>query len=197
MRAGEPRAAPALAGWMEEIRERLARRDRVSLEAREGLRRAGVLIPLFVREAGLWVVLTRRTESVEHHRGQISFPGGVEEPEDQTLWHTALRESKEELGILPEDAVALGRLSSLETVTNFYVEPYVAAIPQPYVFRPAEAEIAEVLEIPVAALLDPGALERRRLPGRQELVLFYHYGEQVVWGATARMLAELLEALNG
>jgi 8-oxo-dGTP pyrophosphatase MutT (NUDIX family) len=200
MPAGEPPAAPPaappLAGWMEEIRERLARRDRVSLEAREGLRRAGVLIPLFVREAGLWVVLTRRTESVEHHRGQISFPGGVEEPGDQTLWHTALRESKEELGILPEDALALGRLSPLETVTNFYVEPYVAAIPQPYVFRPAEAEIAEVLEIPVAALLDPGALERRRLPGREEPVLFYHYGEQVVWGATARMLAELLEALN-
>jgi 8-oxo-dGTP pyrophosphatase MutT (NUDIX family) len=196
MRAGEPPAAPALAGWMEEVRERLTRRVRVALEFREGFRRAGVLIPLFVREAGLWIVLTRRTESVEHHRGQISFPGGAEEPGDQTLWHTALRESDEELGIRPEDALALGRLSPLETVTNFYVEPFVAAIPQPYVFRPAEAEIAEVLEVPVAALLDPAVLEMRRLPDREDPVLFYHYGEQVIWGATARIVAELLEALR-
>jgi len=72
----------------------------------------------------------------------------------------------------------------------------VAAIPQPYVFRPAQAEIAQVLEIPVAALRDPAVLERRRLPGREEPVLFYHHDGQVIWGATARMLAELLEALR-
>jgi 8-oxo-dGTP pyrophosphatase MutT (NUDIX family) len=148
-----------------------------------------------VRESGLWVVFTRRTESVEHHRGQISFPGGGEEPGDATLWHTALRESEEELGIRPEDALALGRLSPLTTSTNFYVEPFVAAIPQPYVFRPAQAEIAEVLEVPVAAMMDPEVLEKRRLPGREEPVLFYHHGDQVIWGATARMLAELLEAV--
>jgi 8-oxo-dGTP pyrophosphatase MutT (NUDIX family) len=120
----------------------------------------------------------------------------MEEPADQTLWHTALRESQEELGIRPEDALALGRLTPIVTVTNFYVEPFVAAIPQPYVFAPAEAEIAEVLEIPVAALMDPAALEEREFPGREEPVLFYHYGETVVWGATARITAELLAALR-
>jgi 8-oxo-dGTP pyrophosphatase MutT (NUDIX family) len=192
----EGQAAPALAGWMEQIRERLARRERASWVPKDGLRRAGVLVPLFVREAGLWIVFTRRTESVEHHRGQISFPGGGEEPGDATLWHTALRESEEELGIRPEHALALGHLSPLVTVTNFYVEPFVAAIPQPYAFRPAEAEIAEVLEVPVTALLDPGILEKRRLPGREGPVLFYHYRDQVIWGATAGMLAELLEALR-
>jgi 8-oxo-dGTP pyrophosphatase MutT (NUDIX family) len=191
----EKPAPPVLAGWMEEVRARLAGRDRVPAEARASLRRAGVLVPLFVRESGLWVVFTRRTESVEHHRGQISFPGGGEEPGDATLWHTALRESEEELGIRPEDALALGRLSPLTTSTNFYVEPFVAAIPQPYVFRPAQAEIAEVLEVPVAAMMDPEVLEKRRLPGREEPVLFYHHGDQVIWGATARMLAELLEAV--
>ena len=123
--------------------------------------------------ARLWIVFTRRTESVEHHRGQISFPGGGDEPGDATLWQTALRESEEELGIRPGDAVALGRLSPLTTVTDFYVEPFVAAIPQPYVFRPAEAEIAEVIEVPVAALQDPAILEKRKLPGREEPVLFY------------------------
>lgn len=191
-----PPHAPALSGWMEQIRERLSARDRSPVEARDDLRRAGVLVPLFVRDAGLWALFTRRTESVEHHRGQISFPGGAEEPGDETLWHTALRESEEELGIRPDDALALGRLTPLVTVTNFYVEPFVAAIPQPYVFRPAEAEIAEVLEVPLAALLEPAALERRLLPGREEPVLFYHYGEKVIWGATARMVAELLEALG-
>jgi 8-oxo-dGTP pyrophosphatase MutT (NUDIX family) len=191
--ASEP--PPVLGGWIEEVRRRLAGRERAAVEWKEGYRRAGVLVPLFVRDGGLWIVFTRRTESVEHHRGQISFPGGGEEPGDRTLWHTALRESEEELGIRPEDALALGRLSPLTTVTNFYVEPFAAAIPQPYRFRPAEAEIAEVLEVPVAALRDPSALESRRLPGRDEPVLFYHYGDKVIWGATARIVAELLEAL--
>ncbi len=196
MPSDAPGRAPRLSGWMEDIRSRLEAHDRTPVEATEGLRRAGVLIPLFVRGAGLWVVFTRRTESVEHHRGQISFPGGGEEPGDSTLWHTALRESEEELGIRPEDALPLGRLSALTTVTNFYVEPFVAAIPHPYVFRPAEAEIAEVIQIPLADLMDPAVLERRTLPGRGEAVLFYHHRDGVIWGVTARMLAELLEALE-
>jgi 8-oxo-dGTP pyrophosphatase MutT (NUDIX family) len=181
---------------MEEVRSRLEARERLLPEP-EGQRRAAVLIPLYVRDGALWVVLTRRTETVEHHRGQISFPGGVEEDGDGTLLQTALRETEEEIGIAPGDVRYLGSLSPLITVTDFYVEPFVGAIPHPSVFRPAEAEIAEVIEVPVAALLDPKALERRALPGREEPVLFYHYGSHVIWGATARMLEELLEALAG
>lgn len=181
---------------MADVWARLSGRDRAPVSG-EGLRRAGVLVPLFVRDARLLTVLTRRTDSVEHHRGQISFPGGAEEPRDETLYHTALREAEEELGIRPDDVAALGRLSPLVTVTGFYVEPFVAALPQPYVFRPAEAEIARVLEVPVAALMDPAALEIRRIEGREEPVLFYRYGDQVIWGATARIVAELLEALDG
>ena len=184
-------------GWMDEIRSRLAAWKRRTLEAPSEARRAGVLIPLFVRDGQLWIVFTRRTESVEHHRGQISFPGGGEEPDDQTLFHTALREAREELGISPEDVVPLGRLSPIFTVTNFYVEPFVAAIPQPYAFDPAEAEIAEVIEVPLPALMDPAVLEKRSLAGREEMVLFYHYRDWVIWGATARMLAELLDVLQG
>jgi 8-oxo-dGTP pyrophosphatase MutT (NUDIX family) len=160
-------------------------------------RRAGVLVPLFVRDGALWVVFTLRTETVEHHRGQISFPGGGEEPEDGSLLDTALRETEEEIGVSAADVRYLGRLSPMVTVTGFYVEPYVGAIPQPYEFRPAEAEIAQVIEAPVGALLDPTILERRAFPGRPEPVLFYHHGEHVIWGATARMLKELLDALAG
>jgi 8-oxo-dGTP pyrophosphatase MutT (NUDIX family) len=194
--AQAPPALPALSGWMREIRDRLSLHERAEVSSREGLRRAGVLVPLFVRGAGLWIVFTRRTESVEAHPGQISFPGGGHEPADATLWHTALRESEEELGIRPEDVAALGRLSPLTTVTNFYVEPFVAAIPQPYAFRPAEAEIAAVLEVPVTDLRDPAILEKRALPGREHLVRFYHWGDEIIWGATAQMLAELLEVLE-
>lgn len=182
--------------WMKEVEGRLAAVSRAGLETDSTLRRAAVLVPLFVRDGMLWVVFTRRTETVEHHRGQISFPGGVEEPEDEDLAATALRETQEELGILPGDVRLLGALSPIVTVTDFAVAPFVGAIPQPYAFTPAESEIAEVIEAPLAALRDPAILETRVLPGRDEPVLFYQHGRHVIWGATARILAELLEALG-
>jgi 8-oxo-dGTP pyrophosphatase MutT (NUDIX family) len=190
------RPPPPLSGWMAEIQSRLGERPRQASVEPGDWRRAAVLVPLFVRDGRLWILFTRRTETVEHHRGQISFPGGAEEPEDATLYDTALRESEEEIGLARDDAIRLGSLSPIVTITNFYVEPFVSAIPQPYVFRPQEAEIAAVLEVPVLALLDPAILEKKKLPERKEPVLFYHHGESVIWGATARILAELLEALR-
>ena len=191
------RPVPAtFSGWMDELERRLAGRPLREPEPSPAARRAGVLLPLFVREGMLWIVFTRRTDTVEHHRGQISFPGGAEEPEDEDLSATALRETGEELGIRPEDVRLLGLLSPIVTVTNFYVAPFVAAIPQPYVFSPAESEIAQVIEAPVAALSDPAIRETRFLPDRDEPVLFYRYGNHVIWGATAKILAELLEALG-
>ncbi len=184
---------------MDEVRARLAARRGLAPEEPEpplDMRRAGVLIPLFVRDGALWILFTRRTDTVEHHRGQISFPGGGEEEDDGSLLDTALRETREEIGVEEEDVRYLGALSPLTTVTDFYVEPYVGAIPSPYAFRVADAEIAELIEAPVAALLDPKILERRVLPGREEPTLFYHHGRHVIWGATARMLAELLSALK-
>jgi len=187
---------PHLTGWMAEIQTRLAAHENLTPLEPGPLRRAAVLIPLFVRDGQLWVLFTRRTETVEHHRGQISFPGGGEEPDDASLEETALRETEEEIGLARADAIILGSLSPIATVTNFYVEPFVAAIPQPYVFRLQPAEIAEILEVPVRALLDPAILEKRKLPGREEPVFFYHHGSNVIWGATARMLAEFLEAIR-
>jgi 8-oxo-dGTP pyrophosphatase MutT (NUDIX family) len=181
--------------WMEDVERRLTAVGRPGVPP-GGARRSGVLVPLFVRDRVLWVVFTRRTDTLEHHRGQISFPGGAEEPGDGDLSHTALRETEEELGVRPADVKVLGPLSPIVTVTDFYVEPFVGAIPQPYVFSPAEDEIAEVLEVPVGALRDPSIKETKFLPGREEPVDFYHHGNNVIWGATARILAELLEALG-
>jgi 8-oxo-dGTP pyrophosphatase MutT (NUDIX family) len=184
-------------GWMEDVRLRLAgRAPRESALPSGQLRRAGVLVPLFVRDARLWILFTRRTESVEHHRGQISFPGGSEEKGDESLFATAVRETEEELAVAPSDVISLGALSPIVTVTNFYVEPYVAAVPQPYVWKPAEAEIAEVIEAPIASLMDPAILEKKPMPGREGTILFYHHGKHIVWGATASILSELLEALK-
>ncbi len=191
-----PEAAPPRLSWMAEIASRLEAVEREPVEPPEGRRRAAVLMPLFVRDGALRVLLTRRTDTVEHHRGQISFPGGVEEEDDDSPWATAMRETEEELGIAPGDVHLLGALTPLVTVTDFFVEPFVGAIPYPHVLRPAEAEIAEVIDVPIAALLDPKALERRMLPGRDEPTLFYRYGAHVIWGATARMLKELLDALQ-
>jgi len=186
----------ASVSWMQELSARLAARAWEIRPAAAGERRAAVLVPLFVRETVLHVLFTRRTETLEHHRGQISFPGGSEEPGDETLLATALRETEEELGIRPADVRSLGALPPLSTTTGFYVEPFVGAIPHPYPFRPASAEIAELVEVPVPALLEPGALESRMLTGRPEPTLFYRYGAHVIWGATARMLKELLDALR-
>jgi 8-oxo-dGTP pyrophosphatase MutT (NUDIX family) len=182
--------------WMKEVEERLAGIPPAGLAADESLRRAAVLVPLFVRDGKLWVVFTRRTDTVEHHRGQISFPGGAEEPDDADLAATALRETHEELGIVPADVRVLGALSPIVTITDFAVAPFVGAIPQPYAFTPAASEIAEVIEAPLAALGNPAILQTRVLPGREEPVLFYNHGPHVIWGATARILAELLERLR-
>jgi hypothetical protein len=112
-----------------------------------------------------------------------------------TASSTAVRETQEG-SPSRSDIIALGALSPIVTVTNFYVEPYAAAVPQPYVWKPAEAEIAEVIEAPLAALMDPAILEQKTMAGREDPILFYHYGKHVIWGATARILSELLEALK-
>jgi 8-oxo-dGTP pyrophosphatase MutT (NUDIX family) len=181
--------------WLSEIRDRLSTHVATSVEAPADFRKAGVVAPLYVKENELWVLFTKRTENVETHRGQVSFPGGAHEPGDATLKETALRETEEEIGIPRDRVVVLGALSPIVTITNFYVEPFVAAIPHPMELKPSPAEIDEIWEIPVAALLAPTAVEERFFPGRSEAVLFYHYGPKTVWGATARILSELLGVL--
>ena len=183
--------------WLAEIRKKLEDRPPAELEAPDGIRRAAVLAPLFVKEKELWVLFTKRSENLVTHRGQVSFPGGAQEEGDADLMETALRETEEEIGLPRDKVVVLGKLSPIVTVTDFYVEPYVAAIPYPVELKPSPDEIEALWEIPVAALMAPTAVEERELPGREEPVLFYHYGPKTVWGATARILSELLQALAG
>lgn len=162
---------------------------------------AAVLVLLEPLESGPHVIFTRRTDRVAHHKGQISFPGGTMDPGDPDLRWTALRETHEEIGVRPEDVEILGRLDDMLTITNFRVTPFVGLLtgPVPYPFRPAEDEVAEILEVPLAHLLDPGCLEpeERVLPdGRSVSMHAYRFGDHLIWGATARMLRCFLDLLG-
>lgn len=157
---------------------------------------AAVLVPLFVRDGGLHAVLTRRREDMRRHPGEVSFPGGRQDDGEDDLRATALREAHEEIG-LPADAVELvGALQPTPTIaTGYAVYPFVGLIEPRREWVVSEREVAQVLELPLRALRDGYArqrLLRRGVPFRTDT---YVVGDDLVWGATARMLADLLERL--
>ena len=162
---------------------------------------AAVLVPLH-QETGEWKVLfTRRTDSVDAHPGQVSFPGGRLEPTDRDSRGAALREAEEEIGLLPEDVSILGVLDSLLTVTQFLVTPVVASIPWPYRLTLNPHEVASAFSVPVDWLADPAHVEARERPGpslgRTPIVYYFRPLEgEVIWGVTARITLQLIEALR-
>lgn len=159
-------------------------------------RAAAVLMLLYAEGGRLALPLTRRTETVRDHKGQISLPGGAVEIEDGSLWRTAIREAREELG-LADEPQPLGALTPLYIApSHFLVHPFVGRLDAPPAFQPEASEVAEVLALPLDVLLDPDAKreEWRLVRGRRTRVPFYAWEGRVIWGATAMMLAEL-EAL--
>lgn len=162
---------------------------------------AAVLVPMY-QDGGRWHVLfTRRTESVDSHRGQVSFPGGRIESDDAGPEAAALRETQEEIGLSPERVELLGTLDPLLTVTQFLVTPVVGVIPWPYTFRLNDIEVAAVFGVDLDWLADPANLEVRQrdplVPGPSVPVYYFRpYREEVIWGATARITLDLLEALD-
>lgn len=145
------------------------------------------------------LVLTRRTTAMRRHSGQISLPGGRYDIEDGSLLRTALRETEEELGVDPADLTIWGRLEPEYIVASHYaLAPFVAFTPRRPEFRPAPAEVAEVIDLPLSRLLDPAALEEETwdFQGAPRRVSFYRYLEHKVWGATARILHQLVSLLE-
>ena len=160
---------------------------------------AGVLVLLYPKNGEYCVILNRRSEQVEHHKGEISFPGGSREPQDSDLRETALRETHEELGVSPGDVDPLGQLDDTPTISNFVITPYVGAIGYPYAFKPSELEVTEVLEVPISALRDGENLRHdvRLIDGLLVHSTSYVYEGQVIFGATARVLTTFLALVEG
>jgi 8-oxo-dGTP pyrophosphatase MutT (NUDIX family) len=161
----------------------------------EGLRSAGVLVPLLARGDDIAVVLARRTEQVPHHKGQICFPGGSRDPEDADLLETALREAKEELGIRRDDVEILGTMDPVATVTGFCIQPFVGIFSPTAEFRLDEFEVAEVFEAPLGifAEFDRYRYAESIFRGERHRVYFFDYGPHTIWGATAMILHRLAE----
>ena len=157
---------------------------------------AAVLVPLFVNDGGLHAVFTKRRDDLRRHAGEISFPGGRQDDDETDLRLTALREAEEEIG-LPARAVELvGALQPTPTIaTNYAVYPFVGLIEPGHRWRPSATEVEAVLELKLADLLagySKRRLVRRGVPFRTDV---YVVGEDVIWGATARMVGDLLDRL--
>jgi len=155
------------------------------------LRPAAVLVPLF-KDNGAWRVLfTKRTESVEHHKGQISFPGGSPDPEDIDLCATALRETEEEIGLAREAVSILGAMDPIKTITNYLVHSFVGVIPYPYPFRLNDNEVERLITPSLEVLIQEASSQQ---PQQGGLNLTFNRQGEVIWGATARILYRLLDA---
>jgi 8-oxo-dGTP pyrophosphatase MutT (NUDIX family) len=164
------------------------------------MRPAAVLVPLEERADGDYLVLTQRTETVNSHKGQIAFPGGRIDAHDPGPLAAALRESREEIGIEPRDVRILGQLDQVTAGYNYLVTPFVGVIPFPYAFRLNPAETTAVFSVPISALLEPGCFraEARSYPSsRPGPIYHFHYQDWDIWGATARIISQLLEIAYG
>ncbi len=159
---------------------------------------AAVMLLLYSKDGNYCVLLNKRSEEVEYHKGEISFPGGAQDPEDKDFLETALRETEEEMGIDRADITILGELDDVATTSRFHVNVFVGSIGYPYKFKPSAVEIAEVLEVPIDSLLDPANLrvETRWQDGKPVTSYAYAYDEHVIFGATARILHQFLELLS-
>lgn len=162
------------------------------------LRPAAVLIGLVPRSSGWQLLLTRRALHLPQHPGQISFPGGGLERDDHNAIAAALRETHEELGIAPERVQALGLLDVYATISAYAVTPVVALLDPGFELVPDPREVDEAFEVPLRFVLDRRNLlrEEREFRGRLRGYYVYRYGEHYIWGATAGMLANLLDRLQ-
>lgn len=186
-------------GWMKEkLRAALARRQKQYI-VDTSLTPSAVLIPIYCREGEYYILFIKRSEKVKNHKGQVSFPGGTYEDGDGSLLNTALRESDEEIGLMARDVEVLGELDDIVTTTSSYiVSPFVVVIPWPYRFKVDGWETERIIEVPISALMDKSCLREDTsvVEGEAVDLYYYHYRDEVIWGATARILTQLLDIIR-
>jgi 8-oxo-dGTP pyrophosphatase MutT (NUDIX family) len=168
--------------------------DHEATPVTDASRDAAVLAPVLARQER-HLLFTKRADHLGEHPGQMSFPGGGRDPGDTTLRKTALREAHEEISLRPQEAEIVGRIDDIHTVSRYAVRPFVARIPD-RAYEPDEREVAEITVLPVSEFVDPANYEseRRTHPEFGDIrVHFFHVGGYTVWGATAKILVQLLE----
>jgi 8-oxo-dGTP pyrophosphatase MutT (NUDIX family) len=178
------------------IENKLAVRQPLTLQSKK-LIPSAVAIPLLEKNNEAYLLFTVRTDKVEHHKGQISFPGGARESHDKSLEDTAVREFYEEVGI-PKDLInIIGRFDDFPTITNFLVTPFVATIPNPYPKNINKKEVEDILEVPLALFLSDSDFEVKtwRHKDREYPVYFYYFERNVIWGATAFIFNRFIEQI--
>jgi 8-oxo-dGTP pyrophosphatase MutT (NUDIX family) len=173
------------------IKERVAKYRPRELKCATGTR-ASVMLPLFEKESGLHILLTKRTDGMKAHPGEISFPGGMYEEADVDTMNTALRECSEEIGVKSGDVEIVGRLDDMTTFTGFVITPYVGIIPYPYTFNINQKEVAYLIHLPFQHLRE-SRLVREQIDyrGRAETIDSIYYNGERIWGATCRILLKL------
>jgi 8-oxo-dGTP pyrophosphatase MutT (NUDIX family) len=158
---------------------------------------AAVLMPIFVRDGEPRFLLTRRTEEVRTHKGQISFPGGMRQ-DRESLQETALRETREEVGIEQSRIEILGRFHDYVSITGYLVAPFAGYIEGAFITVPQKSEVAEVLQVPFAIFADSTRLRTERMlrSGKMRDVYFYRYEPHEIWGLTAHIIKDFFDALR-
>ncbi|MDJ0765384.1 MAG: CoA pyrophosphatase [Myxococcota bacterium] len=166
---------------------------------RNELTKAAVLVPIVGRHGAPHLILTKRTMTVAKHKGEISFPGGAREPEDEDEIANALREAHEEIGLNPKQVSVMGLLDDFPTMTGFSVTPVVGWVNSEAALMPDPVEVAEMIELPFSDLQDPAVHELVKLGSEPNGYRFHSYqvSGHVVWGATAGIIYRFLSALNG
>ena len=190
--------ASGQATQLQRLQQVLTRRVRRSIDVVPPLVRAGVLIPLLSRGNGIELLLTRRTDTVLTHKGQISFPGGQREDADTETVETALRESYEEIGLEPSRVTVLGQLDDVFTaVSSFVITPVVGLVEGDIDdLRPAPDEVRSLLVVPVDRLRSDGVhtTETRHVGDQRYRIHYYTVDDDVIWGATGRIVYQFLKA---
>ncbi|MHA1202479.1 MAG: CoA pyrophosphatase [Candidatus Heimdallarchaeaceae archaeon] len=161
-------------------------------QLKDDLRLAAVLIPIFLEDER--ILFTKRTKFVKHHQGQIAFPGGRFEEKDNNLITTALRETKEEVGIRPEAIEVLGKLDTVDTISHHNVHPFVGIITDDVPIEINPGEVAEYFFVPLSKLLEKETLMQGEFEGESRF--FYSVNKYKIWGITAGILSDLINRLN-
>jgi 8-oxo-dGTP pyrophosphatase MutT (NUDIX family) len=171
----------------------------LTAENLKNYRQAAVIIPLLKKDGYWHVLLTLRSQELVEHRGQVAFPGGAREEDDDNLQWTALREMHEEVGVAPHDVQILGRLGDMPVITGYMVRMFVGEIPWPYSLKVNSNEVESAFIVPLDWLADPEhhTIKYRTYAGREIPVIYFdHYDGYQLWGASAEMTLALLSALN-